>query len=740
MQDPRHYQIAVLSCLVLWGALRLHLPIGGLEFGLLAGTAIGVQTLLVLVTRYLGRGGRPGSGFDPRSALISALSLTLLARAASPWSLAALATIAISSKFLIRYRGKHVFNPTALALAVGSMLGWSWLSPGQWGGVAWGALLLAGLGGLVAYRAARADVSLAFLGAYSLLVLARALWLGDPWTIPLHQLGNGALLVFTFFMISDPKTTPDSRSARLVFGALVALGAFFVHFALFRNHGYLWALVVLAPVVPVLDRLLPGPRYRWSNPSMTPAHPAGKGIAIMPGAVPVRYLVPIVLTVSLLSIFVTAVPARAFCGFYVAKADTRLFNKASQVVLVRDGDRAVLTLSNDFRGDPKEFAVVIPVPTSISREQIHVAERGLIDHLDAYTAPRLVEYHDGDPCTVYDRLEARKSMALGGAPSASSPLQERDLGVTIEARYTVGEYDILILSAEQSHGLETWLRRNDYRIPDGASKVLGSYLRQGMRFFVARVNLEEQAKLGYELLRPLQVAYESPKFMLPIRLGTVNADGRQELFVYALTRKGRVETTNYRTVRLPSNVEVPEFVEQDFGEVYRALFERAVQKENGRSVILEYAWDMGWCDPCAADPLSNQQLRELGVFWVDSDPSLPVRRRIQAQNVFVTRLHLSYDRESFPEDLVFQQTSDRTNFQGRFVIRHPWRGQAQCSAAEVYRRELAGRQDREARALADLTGWELSEIRTRMALDSREADGPPAEGSEPWWKKLWKGR
>src|SRR5260370_33554531 len=134
---------------------------------------------------------------------------------------------------------------------------------------------------------------------------------------------------------------------------------------------------------------------------------------------------------------------------------------------------------------------------------------------------------------------------------------ERSRGVTSEVEYTIGEYDILILSAQQSAGLETWLRENGYRIPAGASAVLSSYLKQNMRFFVAKVNLAEQAKLGFSYLRPLQVAYESPKFMLPIRLGMVNANGSQELFVYALTRKGRIEAPHYPTTRLPADVDPP---------------------------------------------------------------------------------------------------------------------------------------------------------------------------------------
>src|SRR5438132_8064842 len=159
-----------------------------------------------------------------------------------------------------------------------------------------------------------------------------------------------------------------------------------------------------------------------------------------------------------------------FCGFYVAKADTKLFNKASQVVLVRHEDKTVLTMANDFRGDPKEFAIVVPVPTVLEKGQIRVSDRALIEHLDAYSAPRLVEYFDPDPCSVvqYFRAPLAAARADKGAGDALEA-RARSLGVTIEARYTVGEYDILILSATESAGLETWLRDSGSRLPAGAS-------------------------------------------------------------------------------------------------------------------------------------------------------------------------------------------------------------------------------------------------------------------------------
>ena len=432
-----------------------------------------------------------------------------------------------------------------------------------------------------------------------------------------------------------------------------------------------------------------------------------------------------------LTIAVTAT-AQAFCGFYVAKADTTLFNKASQVVLVRDGNRTAITMANDFDGDVEDFAVVIPVPTRIEREQINVGDRAIIEHLDAYTAPRLVEYHDPDPCHVYRRME----MAQDGVfPSASAELELRKSaaasGVTIEASYTVGEYDILILSAAESSGLVDWLNANDYTLPRGAKPVIDSYLKQDMRFFVAKVNLEQQSKLGYRYLRPLQVAYESNRFMLPIRLGTLNAKGKQELYVYALTRTGRVETTNYRTVKLPSNMDLPEFVEDEFAGFYRAMFDKQVDEHNERAVFLEYAWDMAWCDPCAADPLTPTELRKLGVYWIDNG-SDNFRGQPQAQNVFVTRLHVRYDAEHFPEDLMFQETGDRQNYQGRYVIRHPWKGEARCDITS-YQVEVRERQEREAKQLANLTGWDLEDIRSKIKFpDNTDPTNP-----DPWWKRIW---
>lgn len=421
---------------------------------------------------------------------------------------------------------------------------------------------------------------------------------------------------------------------------------------------------------------------------------------------------------------VMAGPAAAFCGFYVAKADTKMFNKSSKVVLARDGRQTAITMASDYQGKPSEFALVIPVPTFIEKNQISVVDSNTIDHLDAYTAPRLVEYYDEDPCAPVRRWDAQ--MALAMAPQSSAlPIPRPDAypGVKIEAQYDVAEYDILILSAEQSDGLIRWLTDNGYKIPAGAEPVIGSYIKQSMHFFVAKVNVKRLNALGRTYLQPLQVRYETAKFMLPLRLGTVNADGAQDLVVYALSRRGRVEAANYRIVKVPSDIDVPLFVASDFAHMYRAAFERTVERQGGHGVFVEYAWDMGWCDPCAAQPLSYLELGTLGAQWVGAGggnviQSLP-RGGVDA---FITRLHVRYDANSFPEDIAFLETSDRQNFQARYILHHPHEG-GSCPAAKDYRASLPARFKKEAENLADMTGWPRQDIETRMA-----ANGEPLSG------------
>jgi Na+-transporting NADH:ubiquinone oxidoreductase subunit NqrB len=257
MTDPRLYQIGTLAGLLVYGLFWLDFDITVPRALLLLGTVLVTQAVCDRLIK--------SPAINVKSALISGLSLCLLLRTNRPELAVVAAVITIAAKFVIRVGGKHVFNPTnggivAMLLLTGDV----WVSPGQWGSVAFFAFLMASLGALVVNRAARSDVTYAFIAFYGALLFGRSLFLGEPMTIPLHRLESGALLLFTFFMISDPKTTPDSRAGRVLFAAMVAAGAWYVQFRLFRTNGLLWSLAACSLAVPLIDRWLRGTRYAWS--------------------------------------------------------------------------------------------------------------------------------------------------------------------------------------------------------------------------------------------------------------------------------------------------------------------------------------------------------------------------------------------------------------------------------------------------------------------------------------------
>jgi Na+-transporting NADH:ubiquinone oxidoreductase subunit NqrB len=256
--DPRYYQITVLSALLAYGVFAL-------DFGIQAGNVIAIviaaQCIQFIGTRLTGV-----AQFDPLSAIITSLSLSLLLRTDVMLLAILAAVIAIGSKFLLRFRGKHIFNPANIALiALMFSSERAWVSSGQWGSAAIGAFALACLGFVVLTRAKRAETTLAFLFTYATLLLARALWLGDPVSIPLHQLQNGALLIFAFFMISDPKTTPNSAAGRVLYGSFVASVAYVIQFVLYEPNGAIIALILSAPLVPFIDMAMQGRIYRWQQ-------------------------------------------------------------------------------------------------------------------------------------------------------------------------------------------------------------------------------------------------------------------------------------------------------------------------------------------------------------------------------------------------------------------------------------------------------------------------------------------
>jgi len=420
------------------------------------------------------------------------------------------------------------------------------------------------------------------------------------------------------------------------------------------------------------------------------------------------------------SLLVAPASASAFCGFFVSGADSGLYNDASQVVLMRQGNRTVMTMSNTYRGPTEDFAMVVPVPVVLQEEQVKTLPHDVFDTIDQLSAPRLVEYWEQDPCYV-PPPPGRYVRRSGGpvdlmAPPSPAPMAD-DLGVTVEAEFTVGEYQIVILSAEEANGLDTWLRRSGYAIPSGAPKALAPYVADGMKFFVAKVDISKVKKdaNGATVLSPLRFDFESKQLRLPVRLGLLNASGKQDLIVYVLNPTNRFEVANYRNVFIPSNLEVANSVREQFGAFYTALFDETLARADGGAVVTEYAWQTSSCDPCPVPPLQPEDMLALGgdVLGLGGGAGkLPPTRPRPGQPIqpffgnfsswVLTRLHTRYDKATLSEDLVFVpaepvrggrgsagasleppggvQKSPANTFQGRYIIRHYWEGEVACES------------------------------------------------------------
>jgi MYXO-CTERM domain-containing protein len=365
---------------------------------------------------------------------------------------------------------------------------------------------------------------------------------------------------------------------------------------------------------------------------------------------------------------------------------------------MRHGTTTVLSMQNNYQGPPEGFALVVPVPVVIKEKQVKTLPRELFDKVDILGAPRLVEYWEQDPCHVPKYEEELKSVDMVMESTSTSDDEDRDYKeykVRVEAKFSVGEYDIAVLSAQESTGLDRYLRANKYEIPKGAEPLLRPYVEQGTKFFVAKVDPKKVTfKNGMATLSPLRFHYDSPEFSLPVRLGLANSSGTQDLIVNVLAPNNtRYEVANYPNITIPTNLRVNDEVRTRFGEFYAALFDHAIERIP-RAVVTEYSWNAASCDPCPGPTLDGNDLATLG-----ADVMMASYKNVNEYDFTLTRLHARYGKE-LADDLVFRAVEPITGgvgvpnaqgevdskvsrggsnmFQGRYMILHPWTGTLDC--------------------------------------------------------------
>ncbi len=399
----------------------------------------------------------------------------------------------------------------------------------------------------------------------------------------------------------------------------------------------------------------------------------------------------------------------AFCGFYVTNFKEGLTNKSSSVIIARKGAETVITMQSDVHGNVGDFAMVVPVPEVLKKKQIKTISPSIFKKLSDYSAPRLTEYNDSDPCTLVDDRDLLRQLSgrISGVQlmKGNSSIQGKDrYQVKIRENFQVSCYDIVLLSAKNAAGLQLWLTDHGYKIPAHANELLSPYIKSGMFFFVVKVDQRAWKQMNISNLPPIQMRYSSNRFMLPLRLGMANAEGPQDMIVYAFSDQGRIEPANYRMIEIPTDKPLPTFAEERFNEVYERILDQKLEK-NGRNVLaLEYSWNISGnnsnkCDPCPTNPMSYEELAQAGVFWLD-----PLDNSYKGDLHF-TRMRVRYDEEHFPQDIQFQATPNTSNYQVRYFITHPYPADLSCPDAFPYYQSVMMRRQEELHSFYKLTNY-----------------------------------
>jgi hypothetical protein len=344
-------------------------------------------------------------------------------------------------------------------------------------------------------------------------------------------------------------------------------------------------------------------------------------------------------------------PAHAFCGTFVGGAGSDIYNQYSQAAIVRYGNQTTLTIQNDVQGEFTDFAMVIPVPSVLPEDAIHVIEPTVFDGLDSYSQPRLVRYECSDFEYELENDFATAEEDAGGYSDTGYG------GVSVEAQYIVGEYDIIILSATESDNLFDWLNDNGYQLPGQSIPMLEQYINAGSFFLAAKVSETAGIQSG-DVLSPLQFQYESEAFGLPIRIGTLNSKEAQDLVLYVINEywQGEAKIANYPEFTVEDEC-MWESQGEEFGQFYADTFTRGYEAQDDGTFIVEYSWGGGGCDPCTGDPPSGDDLISLGVN----------EESIHYSDYYFTRLHMRYTPEEADEDLMLYHSNLTTTSQIRYI-------------------------------------------------------------------------
>jgi len=388
--------------------------------------------------------------------------------------------------------------------------------------------------------------------------------------------------------------------------------------------------------------------------------------------------------------------AEAFPGLYFASSNARVTNNATQIVVMREKTRTVMSIQPDYQGPVENFVLLLPVPASFTAKDVKTMSRTMFERIELYGAPRLVEYWEVDPC----------SSGIDNAPDAGSGVNVTrgfggQQGAKVEARFAVAEYDVAVLGAKESSGIVDWLKANKYFVPPGADAYLKPLVESGSRFLAVKLDGKKLLfQNGIATYSPIRISYESDKFTIPLRYGLPDSPGVQEVVINVLARHQRYEAANYPNAFVPTNIDVVDGAKTQPATMYTAIFDATVAK-TPRAFVTEFAWDATACDPCTTPPLMADELWTFGADQMGAAPSELANPATFGSGFVLSRLHARYKKDELTEDLVLRAAdpvaggreernatgaldhgaapASSNAFQARYAVRHAWSGKLSCA-------------------------------------------------------------
>lgn len=370
-----------------------------------------------------------------------------------------------------------------------------------------------------------------------------------------------------------------------------------------------------------------------------------------------------------LYVFLLTQLCHAVPGLLLAKDGNPIFNKSSYIIYARNGEHNSITFTGDIRTAADEVLILIPLPTNVKYSDIKTVNIETMNHLLRYSAPRLIEYEDFDPCNP----KSQHRPIIQTDQSFTTLEMDQAIPATIDLQTKSNmQYDFVMLTSKESVGIDIWLKNYGYSLSQEERRIIHSYQDHNQHFLTIRV--KNFAKEG-DILTPIQISYNSKTFTLPTKITALNNESKQDTVMMFLTKNSEVILNDNKILDMPVNMAIPTNQKEHFTEFYNKASKK-IFSSHPEVVRLEYSWPINACKPCTDQVISLSELSDLGVNWYHTPKNDLMGLAHPSAAIYLTRLHAQFDADTFATDFHFSLTAPKNNYQSYFNIFYPVKKEA----------------------------------------------------------------